>query len=105
VALVEEVFAPQRHPDLFDVLIRLRGDLGMITEWSSPRLGTIRLIRRSHRAGEHGTPGAIWAAGPGLASDRLLADVRTIDLAPTVLAGCGLPIPERVEGQPIPGLS
>jgi hypothetical protein len=39
VALVDEVFGPQRHPGLFDVLIRLRGDLGMITERSSPGWG------------------------------------------------------------------
>jgi predicted AlkP superfamily phosphohydrolase/phosphomutase len=104
VVLVDEVFGPQRHPDLPDVLIRFRGDLGMITECSSPRLGTIGLIRQSHRTGEHGTPGAIWATGPGIVPGRSLGDVRTIDLAPTVLAGCGLPIPQWVEGEPVPGL-
>jgi predicted AlkP superfamily phosphohydrolase/phosphomutase len=102
VVLTDELFGPDRHPDLPDILIRFRTDLGMITACESPRVGRVQLIRRSHRTGEHGTPGAVWMYGPGVPAGTSLGDVRTVDLAPTVLAGLGLGIPEWVDGAPLP---
>jgi arylsulfatase A-like enzyme len=40
--------------------------------------------------------------GPGFAKGAVVADpVGTIDVAPTVLAACGLPVPADVEGRPL----
>jgi arylsulfatase A-like enzyme len=42
--------------------------------------------------------------GPGVPSGRVVADpVGTVDLVPTILAACGLPIPSRVEGRQLLG--
>jgi predicted AlkP superfamily pyrophosphatase or phosphodiesterase len=48
---------------------------------------------------------ALFAAiGRGVPSGLALAEVRSIDVAPTVLALLGVPIPEWMEGRPIPEL-
>lgn len=101
VVLVDEVFGAERHPDLPDILVRFRTDIGMISACESPRVGRIELIRRSHRTGEHGTPGAIWMVGPGIAPGRDLGDVRTVDIAPTVLASLGVGRPDWMDGTPL----
>jgi predicted AlkP superfamily phosphohydrolase/phosphomutase len=101
VVLVDEVFGAERHPDLPDILVRFRTDIGVIGACESPRVGRIELIRRSHRTGEHGTPGAIWMSGPGIAPRTDLGDVRTVDIAPTVLATLGSNRPEWMDGAPV----
>lgn len=100
VVEIDDALGPDRHPDLPDLVIRFRTDVGMITSCRSPRLGEVRLVRRSHRTGEHGTPGAVWIAGPGIPAGGDLGEVRTVDLAATALARLGVPIPGWVEGRP-----
>jgi hypothetical protein len=101
VVLVDDLLGPERHPDLPDLVVRFRPDRGMITECSSPRLGTIRQARRIHRTGDHGTPGAIWMRGPGISPGTDLGDVRTVDFAPTVLATLGLGVPSWIDGRSV----
>jgi predicted AlkP superfamily phosphohydrolase/phosphomutase len=101
VVLTDELFGTGRHPDLPDIIIRFRTDLGMITACESARVGRVELIRRSHRTGEHGTPGAVWVCGPGVPAGSSLGDVSAVDLAPTVLARLGVPIPEWIDGSPL----
>lgn len=48
---------------------------------------------------------ALFAAvGRGVAGGLALGEVRSIDVAPTVLALLGVPIPAWMEGRPIPGI-
>jgi predicted AlkP superfamily phosphohydrolase/phosphomutase len=101
VILTDELYGAERHPDLPDILIQFRTDLGMITACESPRAGVVRLIRRSHRTGEHGTPGAIWVSGPRIAAGTSLGDVKTVEFAPTVLSALGLTVPEWIDGTPL----
>ena len=101
VIVTDDRFGVDRHPDLPDIIIRFRTDLGMLRACTSPRVGTIHLIRHSHRTGEHGTPGAVWMTGPGITPGTALGDVQTVDLAPTVLAGLGVPVPAWIDGRPI----
>jgi hypothetical protein len=101
VALTDDLFGSDRHPDLPDVIIRFRSDVGMIATCSSPRVGVVRLARRIHRTGDHGPPGAVWMSGPDITPGTDLGDARTIDLAPTVLAALGVAIPSWVEGSAV----
>lgn len=103
VVLTDDLLGSDRHPDLPDVIIRFRMDLGMITKCWSPRVGVVGAARRIHRTGDHGTPGAVWMFGPGIAPGTELGDVATIDFAPTVLAALGVVIPPWVEGIPRAG--
>jgi predicted AlkP superfamily phosphohydrolase/phosphomutase len=104
VVVIDEAFGADRHPDLPDVIVRFRRDLGPIGVCRSASLGTVRPAVPGSVTGDHGTPGAIWAAGPGIPAGREIGGAGTIDLAPTVLARLGLPVPEWCAGSPIPAL-
>ncbi len=49
--------------------------------------------------------GALFLAlGRGARPGSALGEVRAVDVAPTVLALLGIPVPDWMEGKPIPGL-
>jgi predicted AlkP superfamily phosphohydrolase/phosphomutase len=104
VLLLDEVLGTDRHPDLPDLIVRFRTDIGVIGDCRSDTLGIIRVPIPGFRTGEHGTPGAIWAMGPGIEPGTDLGDVRTVDIAPTVLSLLDIPIPDWIDGTPIPGI-
>jgi arylsulfatase A-like enzyme len=45
------------------------------------------------------------AAGPGIEPGRLQAPVRAVDLTATLLTWMDAPLPERMEGAPVPRLT
>ena len=51
------------------------------------------------RTGGHHPEGFVCAAGPGIGAGSALAGVHAIDLAPTLLALMGAPVPEVLEGK------
>lgn len=104
VLLVDDILGAERHPDLPDVIVRFREDVGIIGDCRSEMLGPLRVDLGSARTGEHGTPGAIWAFGPGVEPGTHLGDVRTVDIAPTVLSLLDIPLPDWVDGRPVPGI-
>ncbi len=59
--------------------------------------------------GEHNTPaaldGVIFASGPGIEPNGRTGQVSVFDLAPTVLAWLGIPIPEDMPGRVAPFLT
>jgi predicted AlkP superfamily pyrophosphatase or phosphodiesterase len=68
------------------------------------------LLRRGMR-GSHGyrpeapgMSGMFLAVGRGARPGASLGEVRAVDVAPTVLALLGIPVPDRMEGAPLPGL-
>jgi predicted AlkP superfamily phosphohydrolase/phosphomutase len=105
VVVLDEAFGADRHPDLPDVVVRFRGDIGPIGSCRSPALGTIRPATAGGVTGDHGTPGAMWAAGPQIGAGRGIEEVGTVDFAPTVLAALGLPVPDWCDGSPIRALT
>src|SRR6185312_12579936 len=52
------------------------------------------------RSGDHTPRGFVALAGPGIPSRRL-PPARLVDLAPTILALIGVPIPPHLEGRPL----
>ena len=72
--------------------------------WSalhSPRLGTLEIRPQDARSGSHTTHGFLLAAGPGVPAGAELRGHSTLDIAPTVLAGAGVPLPSHLDGRPI----
>jgi predicted AlkP superfamily phosphohydrolase/phosphomutase len=98
VVSTADVFGPDHHPDLPDVLVRFHPDAPDVRVAHSDRLGTIRIYPRSGHVADHGPPGWIWAAGPGFEPGTHL-DASTVDVAPTVLAALGLERPEGMDGR------
>ena len=103
VIVLDDVFGADRHPDLPDVVVRFRRDIGPIGACRSASLGTVRPVAAVRVTGDHGTPGAFWAAGPGIPAGQE-PGAETVDLAPTVLTLLGLPVPEWCDGSPIRAL-
>lgn len=100
---------------------RLPGEAPQDLPLANPRFGDVVVLAPSGTAisslpgppmrGAHGYPpdgpgmGALLiAAGGGVRRGFRLGDVRTLDVAPTVLAWLGIPPPAWMEGRPIAGL-
>lgn len=99
-----ELYGPEVHPDLPDLLVEFRTDIGPIESCWSERLGTITVEfgnMLNGRTGDHTTDGMLWAAGPGIPSGVELPRVSTMDIGPTVLAQFGVDIPNIMDGRPI----
>jgi hypothetical protein len=58
-----------------------------------------------YRAGSHRSEGFLLATGPGIPQSASLSEGHVLDLAPTILALMGAPIPEHLEGKPLPLLN
>jgi predicted AlkP superfamily phosphohydrolase/phosphomutase len=72
----------------------------------SPACGEFDVPMHDPRTGEHQPTGFVIAAGPGIASSSsgngLGPDTWEVtDLAPTLLANLGIPLPEALSGRPI----
>jgi predicted AlkP superfamily phosphohydrolase/phosphomutase len=103
----EEAFGENRHPDVPDLMVVFRTDIGEITACRSDRVGVIRAgTYNPHipRSGDHTTESRLWALGPGVPAGHRLPDANVLDLAPTVLDFLGLPLPADLDGRPLAGL-
>jgi len=102
VVSTADMFGPDLHPDLPDVIVRFHPDAPDVRVARSDRLGTIHIYPRSQHIADHGPPGWIWAAGPGLAEGKRVV-ASTVDVAPTVFAALGLEPPEGLDGRSLVG--
>jgi len=66
----------------------------------SPEYGRIGPLP-PYRAGSHRSEGFLLATGPGIPQSASLSDGHVLDLAPTILALMGVPIPDHLEGKPL----
>jgi predicted AlkP superfamily phosphohydrolase/phosphomutase len=111
-ATPEEAFGPDHHPDLPDLMIAFREDLGPIEECTSERVGTVRVpLWRTEtagvwpfrpRTGDHTGESRAWAKGPSIAARASIVDGDVLDLAPTVLSLLGVPPAAHFDGTPLP---
>jgi len=105
---IEDVFSAEHHPDLPDLLVRFRDDLGVLETCESPRLGRIRVpLNRSYnpRTGDHTKTSRLWLKTPEVRPGALLPEANSIDVAPTVLKMLGVPVPNWMDGQPLPAVA
>jgi predicted AlkP superfamily phosphohydrolase/phosphomutase len=100
VATAMEAFGPDHHPDVPDLVVVFRDDLGAIEACTSPRVGLVRVpLHKPHlpRTGDHRGPTRVFAIGPRTAT--LATTGRAIDVAPTVLDLADVPAPAWMRGR------
>jgi predicted AlkP superfamily phosphohydrolase/phosphomutase len=98
----DEVVSGPRTEALPDLIVRFSQErlLGAVRH---PRLGVIREQVRDAPYTEHSAEGFLLAAGPGIRQGAALeADLE--DLAPTMLALMGVPVPAGIDGEPLGAL-
>lgn len=103
IITAREAFGPDHHPDVPDLMIRFRADIGRIESCESPRTGLVAVPINSPgypRTGDHVPNTRLWAAGPGIPAGRRLPDGSVLDIAPTILALLG--VPPGGGGRPLP---
>ena len=98
------------HPRFGDVLVVAPVGTAIVREGLGGRLQQLLALSGSTLQGGHGhrpeapEMGAVFVAwGAGAAPGARLGAVRNLDVAPTVLALLGLPVPEWMEGRPLLG--
>jgi predicted AlkP superfamily phosphohydrolase/phosphomutase len=98
-----EAFGPSHHPDVPDLLVSFRTDLGRLETCESPTLGriTVRLDAGITRTGDHTPRSRLWINGWGLGNASIPEDANVMDIAPTVLSLLAVPIPPDVDGKPL----
>jgi len=68
----------------------------------SPRFGTMHIRQQDARTGGHSTRGFVLMTGPGIPANVELTDCSIFDIAPTLLKSANVPIPEEMDGRPLP---
>ena len=97
-----EALGLDRHPDVPDVIVVFRDDIGPIEACVSKRVGLVRVpLHKPHlpRTGDHRGETRLWALGPR--TDGLASTGRAIDVAPTALALLGIDVPAWMRGRPL----
>ena len=106
----DELFGADHDPDLPDIMVQFRDDLGPLEACHSPRVGLVerQLFPRERRAdgwpvnlkrtGDHAPQSSLWIRGPGVAGIGAMGDGRAIDVAPTILDLLGVPVPNTMDG-------
>jgi predicted AlkP superfamily phosphohydrolase/phosphomutase len=104
VLRAEEAYGPDHHPDVPDLLVAFRTDLGPLDECESPRVGRIEVpVKKpwATRTGDHTVESRLWIVGPGVEPGSRIEGGNVLDLAPTVTALLGVDLPERFDGRPL----
>jgi predicted AlkP superfamily phosphohydrolase/phosphomutase len=105
VVSAEEAFGPDHHPDVPDLMVVFRSDLGPIEACASERAGLVRVpIYHPNvpRSGDHTVESRLWCRGAGVPAGARLPDANVLDLAPTVLRLLDVPPPDTCDGRPLP---
>ena len=103
VVTAEEAFGADHHPDVPDLMVVFRDDLGVLESCQSEEVGLIDVPRYQPtlpRSGDHTTQSRFWAQGPGIVPSNNGARANVLDVGPTVLALLGVPA-DDLEGRPI----
>lgn len=95
-----EEFGPEAHPDVPDLMVSFREDLGVIDACESARVGRVHVPYHApaRRTGAHPTtPTTAWIAGAPIEAVTTRGTVR--DLAPTVLDLLEVAPPADLDGR------
>ena len=95
-----EEFGPEAHPDVPDLMVSFREDLGVIDACESARVGRVNVPYHAPalRTGAHPTtPTTAWITGAPLEAVTTSGTVR--DLAPTILDLLGVSPPANLDGR------
>lgn len=65
----------------------------------SPRFGRLTIRKQDGRTGSHTPTGFMLAAGPGIPAGVEVDGASTYDIAPTILALAGVPVPRNYDGR------
>jgi predicted AlkP superfamily phosphohydrolase/phosphomutase len=68
----------------------------------SPRFGSLEITRQDARKGGHSSHGFVLIAGPDVPSGLELPRGSIYDIAPTILQAANVPIPQDMDGSPLP---
>jgi predicted AlkP superfamily phosphohydrolase/phosphomutase len=102
VRTAAETFGESFHPDVPDLIVDFRTDLGVIDSCRSDRVGLVRAPVRAaaRRTGVHPpVPSVLWVSAQDLPSPAPSEDGLAVDLAPTILSRLGVQRPELLDGQ------
>ncbi|MEN8133870.1 MAG: alkaline phosphatase family protein [Pseudomonadota bacterium] len=100
----EEAFGGHYHPDVPDILVVFRRDLGPLETCWSRRVGHVQAKINSPgypRTGDHSNETHLWATGPGIEKGGQISGGNVLDIAPTILAALQIPIPAAIDGSPL----
>jgi predicted AlkP superfamily phosphohydrolase/phosphomutase len=104
VATAPEAFGHDHHPDVPDLMVVFRRDLGPLECCRSDRVGLVQ-VPTFHpnipRSGEHNAHSRLWCRGPAFVNAGAKTQVHAVDLAPTVLRLLGVPVPGTLDGTPL----
>jgi len=101
---IDELFEGPRHPDLPDLIVRFRTDVGPIEACQSESVGRIRVsLNRPgyERSGDHTPDNRTYVRAPGYAPGRSEGG-HVLDIAPTLLSLSGVDPPPGMRGRPLP---
>lgn len=68
----------------------------------SPRFGTLQIKQQDARKGGHSSRGFVLVMGPDVPHGLQLPRSSIYDIAPTVLEAANIPIPDEMDGRPLP---
>jgi len=98
VVTAAEAYGPDHHPDLPDLIVVFRTDLGPLEACRSDRVGVIREPFWGSRSGDHTTESRLWALGTERPREADLP-ANVVDLAPTVLRLLDVARPPGLDGR------
>ena len=100
VVSADEAFGRDRHPDIPDLMVSFRTDLGPLESCVSERVGLVRVpVRIAHRSGDHTGEARLWLARDGALPGSGVVRANALDVAPTILALLGVAIPSELDGR------
>ncbi len=100
-----ERYGERHHPDLPDLMVLFRTDLGMLETCESPRIGRVHVpVYHPHapRSGDHTPHSRLWASGVGVGAPGPGGRGHVCDVAATVLDILGVSRPAGLDGQVLP---
>jgi predicted AlkP superfamily phosphohydrolase/phosphomutase len=108
--LVAELVRPEDprgevHPDVPDLVVVFRDDLGLIERCRSPRIGLVEtpFAVPAHRTSSHRAGSSrLWLRGPGIAAGTA-GTGSLLDIAPTVLGHVDVAAPDWMDGRRLGG--
>ncbi len=107
VISASEAFGSDHHPDLPDLMVAFRTDLGFLEACASSRVGMVQVpvsLGLDPRSGDHTAESRLWAIGPGFPAATRLPDANVLDVAPTLLRLLDVDVPSWMNGHPLTDL-